>query len=374
MSGHAPLRVLQLCAPARAGGLETVVRQLAVGLRAQDIDAQVAVVLDPAEADAHPFAGTLEMEGVPVHRVVVGGRGYRDERAMVARIMGDMNAQVLHTHGYRCDVIDGPVARQHDVRHAVTLHGFTARNWRGRLYEWIQVRAAARADAVIVVSKVIERRVRAAGGDSRVHLLRNAMRAPEAPADRDTARRILGVAGDLPVIGWVGRLSREKGPDLLLDAVARLRARAQVVVIGDGPMRSLLAERARALGLDAVVSFAGLHDNAARLFAAFDVLALTSRTEGTPMVLLEAMWAGVPIVATRVGGVPDILDDASAHLPTTDPLAIAAALDAALAQPTEGMLRSGRALERVQHDHDLQSWIAAHADIYRRIISSGATS
>lgn len=367
MSAATPLRVLQLCAPGRAGGLETVVRQLAVGLREQSVDAHVAVVLDPSEAEGHPFADALESDGTTVHRIVLGARAYRREREAVARVLSTTGAHVLHTHGYRSDVMDGPVARQGGVPHVVTLHGFTGGSWRGRFYEWLQVRAAVRADATIVVSSAIERRVRAAGGGARVRLIRNAMRPPHLSMHRDAARQALGLPSDIPVVGWVGRLSIEKGPDLLVEALAQLRGEAHVVVIGDGSMRQSLQDRVGQLGMSSRVTFAGLRANAAELFGALDLLALTSRTEGTPMVLLEAMWAGVPIVATSVGGVPDILGHDDAWLTTPEAGAIASALDAALIDPEARRTRAAHAVARVQRTHDVDSWIAAHAAIYREV-------
>jgi glycosyltransferase involved in cell wall biosynthesis len=155
-------RVLHVVAPARAGGLETVVLQLTTGLRARGHDARVATVLDPADAASHPFSEALEEAGVPVHRIVVGTREYRAERAAIAKLMRAHDVDVLHTHGYRPDVVDGGVARSLHRAHVTTLHGFVGGSWRGRVYEWLQVRAAVRADALTHVANEWARREPAA--------------------------------------------------------------------------------------------------------------------------------------------------------------------------------------------------------------------
>src|SRR6266566_158231 len=141
-----------------------------------------------------------------------------------------------------------------------------------------------------------------------------------------TPRRPLGIPRDGFVVGWVGRLSHEKGPDVLLDAIPHLRdVPLGVSVVGTGAQRAALQERARDLGLNGRVRWHGVVPDADRLFPAFDVFVLSSRTEGTPVVLFEAMAANVPIVTTGVGGVPDVVSPAEAALVRSeDPVALAA--------------------------------------------------
>jgi glycosyltransferase involved in cell wall biosynthesis len=135
-------------------------------------------------------------------------------------------------------------------------------------------------------------------------------------------------------------------------------------------MRSALVEQVFSLGLAKRVTFAGLVPDSARYLAAFDLFALTSRTEGTPMVILEAMWAALPIIATRVGGVPDVLRARDAWLvPPEDTAAIANAIGA-LAGDAEHCAQLARAArERVSHAHDPATWLASYEKIYRRAVA-----
>jgi len=181
---------------------------------------------------------------------------------------------------------------------------------------------------------------------------------------------VLGLPADAVVAGWVGRMSREKGPDVVVAALRDEDANhVTLCMVGEGPLRAELAERTVS-GHGARVLWAGAVPDAGRLFAAFDVLVLSSRTEGTPMVLFEAMDAGVPIVATRVGGVPDVIGPGEAILvPPENPAALRAAVLEALADEEEAQRRAARAASRLKDVFGAEAWLAAHEAIYRRAVA-----
>jgi glycosyltransferase involved in cell wall biosynthesis len=224
-------------------------------------------------------------------------------------------------------------------------------------------------DAVIAVSASIASKLRASGvPQERIHLLINAF-ADTEPLPRATARRLLDLP-DAPVIGWVGRLSAEKGPDIAIEAVARLHnPDARLLIIGEGREETLLRDRAEALGVSERVLWRGVVPDAGKLFPAFDAFLLSSRTEGTPMALLEAMAANVPIVATHVGGVPDVVDASSAWLvESLDSAAMARALDELLSQPELARARAERARETLKERFALDPWLSQHESIYRAVL------
>jgi glycosyltransferase involved in cell wall biosynthesis len=138
--------------------------------------------------------------------------------------------------------------------------------------------------------------------------------------------------------------------------------------IGDGPDLAPLKRQADAAGVASRVIFHGLIRDAASLIRGFDVIALSSRTEGTPMVVLEAMAAGVPIVAPRVGGIPDMLSATEALLvDPEDPIALASAIRATLSDPGASAARAVRAYERMVADFDLHTWLVRYESLYRKI-------
>src|SRR5438046_1338393 len=283
--------ILHVAAPSDVGGLERVVQGLAREQRRAGHDVHVAAILTGPAVD-HPFFTPLADAGVETHIVLPGPRGYRRERGAVAELCRRLRPTVVHAHGYRPDVLDAGVARRAGVPVVTTVHGFTGGDWKNRVYEWLQCRAFRRFDAVVVVSQPLKTRlVRAGVHAERIHVVPNAWR-PGPALDRAAARRALGLGPEAFVVGWVGRLSREKGLDVLLDAIGHVADLPLVAsVIGDGAERRPLAAQARRLGLDGRVRWHGVVPDAAPLFAAFDLFVLSSRTEGSPMGVFDAMAA-----------------------------------------------------------------------------------
>ncbi len=363
------MSLLHVVAPGEVGGLERVVHLLTHGQARAGNDVHVAAVVDPAGAD-HPLIGTLASGGVTTHPILLPGRAYRRERAAINELCRRLRPDVVHTHGYRADVVDAGAAQQLGIPSVTTVHGFTGGGWKNRLYERLQRRAYRRFDAVVVVSRpLVERLIQDGVPPDRVHYVQNAWQETTPPFDRALARRALGLKDDEFVIGWVGRLSAEKGPDVLVDALAHLTdLPVTVSVVGNGPQRDSLASRAQRLGVERLVRWHGTVPEAAQRFAAFDVFVLSSHTEGTPIVLFEAMAAGVPIVVTRVGGVPDVVSPAEAALvASADPAALAAEIRALYRDPASGRARAQRASARLLSDFAVAPWVERYAAIYRLV-------
>lgn len=364
-----PLSIMHIVAPARFGGLESVLRGLARGQTRAGDNVLVTLILSPGDEE-HPFARSLEGDGVAIAQINIGDRNYFGERRAVREIVGRHLPDVVHTHGFRPDVVDGAVARSKGIATVSTCHGFIDAGRRGRFYQWLQRRALRHFDAVIAVSETIARRVAGAGvARSRVHFVPNAFSPAEPSLTKAEARRILDLP-DVPIIGWVGRLSHEKGPDVAIDAFARFaRPTARLVILGAGPNEAELRQRATALGLADRILWRGAVPDAGRLFSAFDAFLLSSRTEGTPVALLEAMAAEVPVVATLVGGIPDIVNPASARLVESGDIpGIADALAETLNSPDEARARARRARAMLDAKFGMGRWLARYDSIYRSVV------
>jgi glycosyltransferase involved in cell wall biosynthesis len=362
------MRVLHVIAGADIGGAERVVQALATGHRRRGLAVWVAAVLDegrPADAFLEP----LREGGVEVAAIRLPARQYFRERRAVAELCHRIKPAVMHTHGYRCDVVDSGVARKLGIPTVTTVHGFTGGDAKNRFYQWLQRRAYRRFDTVVAVSRPqVARLVSAGVPRARIHLLRNVWVGGPSLFSRLEARRQLGVASPF-LIGWVGRLSREKGLDVLLNALALLSdVDLTLSVFGDGREREALVAQAGAAGLDARIGWHGSVPKAERLFAAFDCLVLSSRAEGTPMVLFEAMAAGVPIVATRVGGVPDVVSAGEGLLvPPEDPRALARAIRSVHDDREAAEARACAARTRLAKESDIETWLAQYEALYRAV-------
>lgn len=380
-SAHPPapihLSILHVVAPAAVGGLETVLRLLATGHQRRGHSVRVAAVL-AEQGPRHELLQSLREGGVEVVPVLAPGRGYLRERSAIARLLSERRPHVVHTHGYRPDVVDAGVARSAGIATITTVHGFTGGGLRNRLYERVQRRAFRRFDAVIAVSRPLAEELGREGlRTPQLHLIPNAYEPEAPPLSRADARRVLGIPEDRFVVGWVGRLGREKGADVLLHALAHPAATGvHAAILGDGAERARLDALAQRIGLGSRVRFHGAVAAAGRLLRAFDVFVLSSRTEGAPMVLFEAMAAGVPIVATRVGGVPDIVRDTEAALvPAEDAAAIAEAVRTVRGAGGAARDRAELARVRLETEFGLDPWLRRHESLYRQLLarSAGAT-
>lgn len=363
----APLSILHILAPGRVGGLESVVALLASGQARAGHVVRVAAIVS-AESSTEQWLTPLRAAGVQTAAIRAAARSYLRERSAIRDLCGDTAASVVHTHGYRPDVIDAGVARKLGIPTVTTVHGFTGGGWKNRLYERLQVRAFRAFGAVVAVSRPLaDKLVQRGVPRDKVHIVQNAYDGTVVRLPRDEARRLLQVAGNGFHIGCVGRLSHEKGVDLLLRAIASLAdVPVHLSIVGDGRERDALQRLAAELSIGDRISWRGTLTDAARFFPAFDLFVLGSRTEGTPMVLFEAMAANVPIVAARVGGVPDVVTDAEAMLvPPNDSDSLAGAIRAAYEQSGAAALLAARARKRLLEHFSMTPWLERYESIYR---------
>lgn len=360
-----PRAIVHVFTPAAVGGLERVVQALASGQHARGARV-AAVAVRPGVEGPNATLDALRAGSVPVHEVRVPARGYRAERRAVGALLAELAPDVVHTHGFRADVVDAGVARRLGMPTVTTVHGRTGGSGRVRAYEMLQFLTFRRFQAVVAVSRSLrETLVRYGIAPARAHFVPNGWSGGRIATPRAAARAALGVPADALRLAWVGRLSHEKGADVLLEALARCDARWTASIVGDGPERAGLAARVAALGLGARVTLHGAIADAAQLLPAFDAFVLSSRTEGTPISLFEAMAAAVPVVATRVGGVPDVVGDHGALLVASEqPAELARALDRLLADPASARTRVARALARLERDYAATPWLDRYDCIY----------
>lgn len=363
---HLQPRLLQLIAPAPFGGAESVCRALA---RAYPGSATLAVLLQ--SGGSHPFVEQALAEGSDIRVLTGGRRRYDREVDLVAALLEEIRPAVLHTHIYHADFVGWFAARRSGLPIVAHVHGITGGDWKDRLYQWFDLRLLRGFDALICVSESVRKRLVDAGCRAdRTHVVPNPYAGPQT-LPRADARRALGIEPGRPVIGWIGRLSIEKGADLLLRTLQCLpEPRPLTVVIGDGPEMPALRALTEELGLRADVHFAGELAGAATLLTAFDALVISSRSEGLPMTLLEAMGAGTPVVAFAIGGIPDALDESTGRLaPPLDVSMLAARIAEALADEAGSGQRAAEAARRVRERYGIGPWVAAISEVHATAIA-----
>jgi glycosyltransferase involved in cell wall biosynthesis len=297
-----PLPVLLVIDSLDGGGAERYVVDLAIALRCRGWPVEVA------SSAGGVRAGALADAGVPVWVLLdalVKRRVSRRYGRALRRLIADRRPAVVHAHLYASAAAAAQATRDLPVPLLVTEH--TEAPWRGRRARAVSREVYRRADRVVAVSSAIGTLLVEEYDvpGERVDVVLPATTAPVAHRRMVTEPRA-------PVLGVVGRLVPEKGVDVFLQAAALVLAvvpQARVVVVGDGPLRGDLERRAAALGLADSVAFTGFRADAPQLIAGLDLLVVPSRSDGSPLVVCEAMAAGIPVVASRVGGLPDLVAD-----------------------------------------------------------------
>jgi glycosyltransferase involved in cell wall biosynthesis len=337
---------LALVVGTTTGGTGAHVRMLAAGLAGRGIDVSV---LGPSSAEAAFGFGTLA--GVTFSPVEFGDAPRPGDAAAVARLRrllrpgtaggGRAGAGerpgVVHAHGLRAGALTalallGRSRQPGRPGLVVTVHNAppTGGGARTLVYRLLERVVARSADLVLCVSPDLEARMRSAGA----RRVGRAIVPPADPVPRPAPPAPAAPAGGRPLVLAAGRLAAQKDLGTLLIAASQwsdLDPPPLLTIAGDGPLAGELRAQARSLGVDAV--FLGRRDDVPDLLAAATVFVLPSRWEGQPLVLQEALRAGAAIVATRVGGIPDLVGDAAVLVPPGDPSALAAAVRAVLTDP-----------------------------------------
>lgn len=238
---------------------------------------------------------------------------------------------------------------------------------------------ARRAGAFIAVSSEDRRRMIEVEriDPEKIFMLPNAIPTPPAGDSATDPRSDLGIDSAARLVGVVCVLRPQKALDVLLEAAAELRIEfpeLRVVIAGDGPERPSLERMIAELELSETVSILGLRDDVNELLAAFDVTVLCSDFEGTPLALMEYMEAARPIVATRVGGVPDLIVDGVHGLlvEPRDPAGLAAAIASLLRDPARAAEMGRRARERRRAEFDLDVAARRLEQLYEQLLESSS--
>ncbi len=272
----------------------------------------------------------------------------------LARWLRQHRVDVLHCHDKYSNMFGALAGRMAGVPLVIASRRF--QDFEGRRFAVGNAYAFRLAHRVLANSDGVARILADEGVDpAKIVVVRNFLDdgafEAAAPAARAAFRAELSLPDDAIVIGCVARLDPIKDHESLITAFAEVRRdepRAVLVLIGDGPHRAALEQHARAAGVADAVRFAGWRSNAVNLHQWFDVSTLASIAEGFPNVVIEAMAAGVPVVATDVGGVRDAVRDGETGLlvASRDPHALAAALGRVVRDPAlrERLAHAGRAL------------------------------
>jgi glycosyltransferase involved in cell wall biosynthesis len=329
MSRDEPIRILRVIARLNVGGPALHVSYLTRGLAERGYETTlVAGTVGEGEGSMEYVARDLGVEPIYIpqlQREISPGSDLLAVKRL-REIMHEVRPHVVHTHTAKAGAVGrvaaslAGTARPPVIVH--TFHGHVLRGYFSRpvtnIFRFLERELARNTDALIAVSPQVREDLVALGvaPAGRIAVVRLGLdldqRVAAVTTDRATIRRELGLAEDAFLVGWLGRMTEIKRADILLRAFAQLRNEvpgAALVLVGDGPLRGELEQFADRLGVAGACRFVGYREEVGAMYAAVDAVALTSANEGTPVSIIEAQAAGLPVVSTDVGGVRDVVVD-----------------------------------------------------------------
>lgn len=350
----APVRVMNIIARLNIGGPAIHVTMLTERLGPPTYEScLVCGLIEPGEGDMSYFA---RQEGIEPIIIPELGRALHPLRDLVStwrlyRLIREWQPDVVHTHTSKAGFVGRLAAWLAGVPVIVhTFHGHVFRGYFGplktRFFIWLERIAARMADTIIALNDGQRRdltdifHITRKGHVTVLPLGLNLDSFAQAPRKTGVFRSAYGIPQDVYLVGIVGRIVHIKNHPLFLRSAALLRQKlpnVHFVVVGDGDMRPEIEAMVDALGLRAVTTFTGWLKDLTTVYADMDALVISSINEGTPISVIEALSAGCPVVATQVGGLPDLLGygDLGQLVPPEDAEALASALAEALCNPPD---------------------------------------
>jgi len=377
----ARIPVLQFVTNFYTGGTERHVTNLVAGLAASEFEVHVACF-----QRGGPFLGELLEQAASVHEFPIRrllAYGTLKQQLQLARYVRERGIELVHSYGFYPNVFAVPAARWAGVRAVASIRdtGDHLTPRRRRLQEWVcRLAHHVLANAEAVRSRLIED-----GHDGRgISVIHNGIALerfrPEPASDR--VREELGIPAGAPIVAVFARLSGVKGLEYFLEAVALLAPRfpeARFLIVGDSaaedpegrPYRVGLEAQAARLGLTERVVFAGFRADIPELLSLVAVSVLPSLSEGLSNTILESMAAGVPVVATAVGGNPEMVQEGVTGLlvPPRDSSALAAAIERILRDPALARRLGSAGRQSVTERFSLESMAQKTATLYRSLLA-----
>lgn len=364
-------RILFIIPTLDRGGAEKQLTLLATRLPRSEFDVEVCAL-----TRGGPFQQALEQAGIAVS--VLHKRFKIDPFAAgrLARLIGRGRFDIVHTWLFAANSYGRWLARRARVP-VVIASERCADHWKGAAELFIDRWLAPATDRILVNSRAVaEFYARAGIAAERIECIPNGVELePGDGADPQTIRAELGIPPGSPIMGFVGRLWPQKRVQDFLwaaDIIKNVKPHVFSLVVGDGPQRDWLLRYAADIDMLDRVKFLGSRNDVPRLLAAIDLLVLPSEFEGMPNVVLEAMWAGKPVVATNIPGTDEVLVDGVTGflVPVGDRAAIARRANLLLedAALRERMGLAGR--RRIESTFGVDRMVAAHIETYRQLMQN----
>ncbi len=291
-------------------GAENVLLEICKGLQSSSQYYPVVALLNSGNKGHLPLLRECQKHELEYREFNCQGRFNRLVISELRKFIENNNIQIIHAHGYKSNFY-ASFARQPGQLLVSTCHNWIASGFKMRCFTWLDKFLLRRFDRIICVSKPVQLELKKWGVKAKnIFVVYNGVNIAKFRKNKESGnqiRRHLGVNDLDMVIGFVGRLSKEKGVDILMECASAIHEQfpgTHFVFVGDGPLAAKLENKK-----EDYIHFVGVQSDMPAYYSAFDIFILPSYTEGLPMVVLEAMASSLPVVASKVGSIPDVIDD-----------------------------------------------------------------
>jgi glycosyltransferase involved in cell wall biosynthesis len=347
-------KILYIITQSEFGGAQRYVFDLATNLDKSQFEVHIAAGLENGE-----LFRRLQSQNLSIHKLKYLDRAispFKDLKSYyeLKKLIKKINSDIVHLNSSKAGVLGSIAAKELNIKKIIyTAHGFVFNEPMNPLKKWLYKKAelsnAKRVHKVITVSEYDRRAGIKTGMDEhKLIIIHNGIDSDKINfLSKEKARARLGIASDKPVVGCIANFYPSKGLDILINSMDTINA--QLVIVGDGELRSQLEAQIKILNLSNRVKLTGSIPDAHQYLKAFDVFVLPSRKEGLPYVLLEAAVAQIPIVTTQAGGVPEIIqDNINGYLAAADnSKELAQKINLALSNPLDSKLTQNFTFEKM---------------------------
>lgn len=368
-------RVAVIIDSLKVGGAQKLVSVYAASASAHGLS---PVVITLREDNAPSILDPIRLSGIQV--IALHASTIFNIRRIwrLANILKDEKVDIVQTHLIYSNILGSLAARLAKIPMIATLHSTTARR---DLKSWIFKRVEnfllrKFATRIVAVGQVVADFNKDHYGYRRIDVIPNGIPKPEIPqpGERDRLRQEVTGNGSDSIIITVGRFSSAKGYDDMIEAFNMLRMRdtkSKLLMVGSGGTVNSIRDKIENLQLTQSVILAGERDDVHHLLALSDVYVSSSHREGLPLAVLEAMMAGLPIVATSVGDIPNVVtEETGVVVPPHRPELLAAAIEDILKNPKKRAAMGKAAHRRVMNEYSLEAWMKRHIGLYHEVLSS----
>lgn len=374
MSEGNTCQILHLISSSGLLGAERVLLELAEQSKRAGLKVTIGVLKNSRNPNLE-LANTACGLGFQVQIFPCNGRFDNNTAQTIKGYMEKEGVNVLHSHNYKSNFYAWRALSNNNIRWVVTNHGRRL-GFKLLFYNLLDTVIARRADKLIAVSDEIARKMKVAGiNPEKVHVVKNGINLNRFIKNigSNSIKESLGIKKEIRVIGTIGSLTKEKGHVYLLKAATNVIDRFPEVMflfVGDGKERINLEKAASKLGIEDKIIFSGMREDVPEILSILDVFVLPSLNEGLPMALLEAQAARIPAVATRVGAIPDVLEDGVTGIlvNSKDPEAISEAIIRILEDHDSAHSMAQKGFERVRDNFSSEKMASKYLSLYKELI------